>query len=111
MCNVKELLGKRIKVLRKKRKITQETLAELVDKSKNHISKIELGRTNPPLSLLVDIADALEVDISELFNFETKVAKQITSNDIKNKLINIENEKVLKMIYKFYNSLLSDNLL
>lgn len=111
MCDIKELLGKRIKVLRKERKLTQESLAELVDKSKNHISKIELGRTNPPLSLLVDIANALEVDISELFTFEQKVVKKITSKDIKNKLLNIENEKILRMLYKFYNSLLSDNLL
>lgn len=111
MNNVKLLLGMRIKILRKQRNLTQEKFSEMIDRSPNHLSKIESGEANPPLSLLIDIANKLEVDISELFNFETKVAKQITSNDIKNKLINIENEKVLKMIYKFYNSLLSDNLL
>lgn len=111
MNDIKSLLGKRIKYLRKQSNLTQEKFSEMIDRSPNHLSKIESGEANPPLSLLIDIAEKLEVDISELFKFETKFVKQVTMDDIKNKLINIENEKVLKMIYKFYNSLLSDNLL
>ena len=64
-----ELLGHRIKYLRKEKNITQERLAEIINRSKNHISKIELGLTNPPISLVFDIAQALNVHPHELFIF------------------------------------------
>ena len=40
MDKIKHLLGENIKHIRKKQNITQENLAELVDRSKKHISKI-----------------------------------------------------------------------
>ncbi len=62
--------GKRIAELRTKRKMTQEQLAELIDYSPNHISKLELARTNPSFNIIVKIADALHVDLKDLFDFE-----------------------------------------
>jgi transcriptional regulator with XRE-family HTH domain len=107
MKDVKKLLGNRIKVLRKQRNLTQEKLAELVDKSKNHISKIEQGTTNPPLSLLIDIAEKLDVELSELFNFNTKSTKIVT---LKKKFSEINNEKILKLLYQFYNAMVSESV-
>ena len=64
------MLGKRIADLRTKRGFTQEKLAELIEYSTNHISKLELARTNPSFDLLVNISKALDVEMKELFNFD-----------------------------------------
>lgn len=59
-------LGKRIKQYRKDSNISQERLAELVDKSIQHISNIERGHTKASLSTIVDIANALDVSLNDL---------------------------------------------
>lgn len=62
-------LGLNIAYYRKRRRMTQEQLAELVSVSRTHISNIEatyLEKT-PSLDLLFDIADALDITISDLF--------------------------------------------
>lgn len=56
-------LGKIIANKRKKRKITQATVAEAIDVSQAHFSSIETGRDNPSLKLLNKIADALNCEL------------------------------------------------
>ena len=102
MNNIKHLLGENIKRIRRRQHITQENLAELVDRSKNHISKIEQGLTNPPLDLLIEIANALNVSMNELFNC-SYVDNTITTERMKNTLCTIQNKKNLELIYKIYS--------
>ena len=102
MNNIKHLLGENIKRIRRRQHITQENLAELVDRSKNHISKIEQGLTNPPLDLLIEIANALNVSMNELFNF-SNFDNTITTKRMKNTLCTIQNKKNLELIYKIYS--------
>ena len=52
-------IGKRVKQLRKKRGMSQEQLAELIDVSVPHMSNIENGKTKFSLQVLVDLANAL----------------------------------------------------
>ena len=70
MNNTLTMLGKRIADLRAKRGFTQEQLAEKLEYSPNHISKLESARTNPSFELLVNISKALNIEIKELFNFD-----------------------------------------
>ena len=102
MNNIKHLLGENIKRIRRRQHITQENLAELVDRSKSHISKIEQGLTNPPLDLLIEIANALNVSMNELFNF-SYFDNTITTERMKNTLCTIQNKKNLELIYKIYS--------
>lgn len=102
MNNIKRLLGENIKRIRKRQHITQENLAELVDRSKNHISKIEQGLTNPPLDLLIEISNALNIQIKELFDF-TNHNSNISTEKIKNSICSISNKKNLNLIYNIYN--------
>ncbi|MBS6603227.1 MAG: helix-turn-helix transcriptional regulator [Brachyspira sp.] len=70
--NKQELLkkfGKNVKIERIKRDLTQEKLAELVDKSQNYIACIECGRQNMSLGKVLELADALGVDIETLLKF------------------------------------------
>ena len=101
------LLGEKIKLLRKNLNITQEFLAEKVDRSKNHISKIEQGAANPPLSLIIDIAAALNVEPQELFDFDGLVLyKNKTIQSEFKKVIEISNERHLKLLFKIHKDLL-----
>ncbi len=54
-------LGKRLKVERKKKNITQEQLAEMVDCSSAHISHIETGNTIPSVEMLITIINKLGI--------------------------------------------------
>ena len=62
-------LGRKIAQLRIKKGFTQEKLADMVGYSSNHISKLESARTNPSFELLVDIANALNIELKDLFDF------------------------------------------
>ena len=56
--------GIRIKQARKRRKLSQRALAEQVDVSHNAISKYERGINKPGSDVLLQIADALDLDVS-----------------------------------------------
>ncbi len=59
-------LGLNIKVARARKRITQETLAEIVDISTKHLTKIENGGVTTNIYLISKIATALDVTIDEL---------------------------------------------
>lgn len=60
-------LGHRVKTLRKSKKLSQEELAEKIDKSVDTISNIERGKFSPRLDTALEIAHALDVELFELF--------------------------------------------
>lgn len=70
MGDATELLGRRIKELRKKRGFSQEQLGELIGIDQKHMSKIELGKSYPSLDRLIRLSDVLGVQLPELFDFE-----------------------------------------
>lgn len=57
---------KRIKELRKKKQISGESLGEMVGVQKSAISKYELGRAQPSVEVLVQIANILETSTDYL---------------------------------------------
>ena len=64
-------LGLTISYHRRLKGLTQTQLADFVGLSRTHISNIEAPKVRTSLSLdsLFDIADALDVQVKELFNF------------------------------------------
>jgi len=62
-------LGIKIKKLRRRRFLTQQQLAEQIGKGLNFVGKIEIAFSKPSLDTLIEIANALGVDVSELTNF------------------------------------------
>lgn len=101
MQDIKKLLGKRIRELRKARHLTQEKLAELVEIGPANISYIETGRFAPSVETLAKLSEALGVYIYELYMFEG-YSKSI--DEIKNELIEAlkNDDKLASMMYKFY---------
>lgn len=59
-------IGIKIMLVRRKRKLSQEELAELSDLSKTALGAIERGTSVPSINTLNRIAHALEMDITEL---------------------------------------------
>lgn len=63
------LLGLNIAYYRKERGLSQETLAELVNISRTHMSRIETADCAVSLDVFFDICDALDVAPDKLFCF------------------------------------------
>ncbi|MFC4808042.1 helix-turn-helix domain-containing protein [Paenibacillus sp. GCM10023250] len=59
-------LGKRIRLIRKEQKRTQEEIAKICGFTKSMLSKIESGGAMPAVSTLMKIAGALGVKVSDL---------------------------------------------
>jgi len=74
---ITQLIGKRIKILRLERGMTQGDVEEATGISRSHISKIESGKVaNPGLDTLEKIAKALKVTVSFLFHFDERTLKR-----------------------------------
>ena len=67
--NYQKKLGKNIRDIRKYKGLSQEKLAELVNKTKNYIGMVERAEINVPVSVIFDIAKALNIHPKELFEF------------------------------------------
>ena len=67
---LQQKLGQRIASLRRARKLTQEQLAETVGCSVEFISLVERGVNAPSVAGLESFANALKVEVKDLFTFE-----------------------------------------
>jgi transcriptional regulator with XRE-family HTH domain len=63
-------LGIHIRQLREKKSISQEYLANLCDIPKIQIGRIERAEINTTVRTLVKIANALEIELKDFFNFK-----------------------------------------
>lgn len=67
--NTKGLIGRRIQELRKRSDLSQEKVAEKADINPQYLSRIECGKENPTLDMLIKLSNALEVEMWEMFDF------------------------------------------
>lgn len=61
--------GLNVVYYRKKKRLSQTQLAELVDIHRTYVSAIELGKVSVSFDVLFRLADALEVPVHRLFEF------------------------------------------
>ena len=62
-------LGKKIKEIRLQKKITQTEIAYRCGFDKSNYNTIEAGKRNPTIISLLKIANALDVNLIDLFKF------------------------------------------
>lgn len=105
MKEYKQLLGARIRELRKKRGLTQSKLAEKIGIDPKHLSKIEVGSSYPSLYNLEKISKILNVRLQELFNFEHFEERETLLKEI-NQLVDSADYINLKMIYRVLTDIL-----
>lgn len=74
--NLKKCFGQNVQKYRKHRNLTQERLAELVGVDVTSISAVETGKYFPSADNLSRIVEVLQVQFSDLFEFDS-----LRSND------------------------------
>ena len=70
MQTAKELLGARIREIRKARQLSQERLAEKVGLEPKQISRIEGAKSSPSMDTLESIARELQVEMKDLLDYQ-----------------------------------------
>ncbi len=105
MMNIKQLIGLRIKELRKSKHLSQEKLAEMLDISQNALSYIEMGENFFTSETLEKLATALDVQPNEIFSFQHLDKKENLLNEIVQMLE--KNPDKIQEIYKITKAITS----
>ncbi len=101
--NIKKLLGKRIKEIRRNKGLTQDELAEKIGIESGSISNIENGKYYPTADNLEKIIKALNISPQNLFVIEHNQDNDVLLNEIN--LILEENPDKIKEFYKILKAL------
>lgn len=64
-----KLLAKNIRMLRKRNKYSQEYLAELVDRTREHINRLETGKETIGFTTFIKLAEVFDVSLDTLAGF------------------------------------------
>lgn len=67
--DIEKRFGAKLAYIRKFKKLSQMKLAEMVDMNFNYIGQIERGEANVTIKTMCVLADALEVELKDLFDF------------------------------------------
>ena len=111
-----EKISNLIKTKRKEKNLTQEELASKINVTEKAVSRWETGRGTPDISLLIPLANALDLDVSDLLNGDEKkkdlnnnittlIEYQESSKKVKNKtpiIISIILYTIFTFLYLFY---------
>lgn len=92
------LLGKKIRHLRKSKNISQEILSEMAEISPRQMIRIELGQSLPTLENLEKIALALNVTVQSLFDNDYYADINTLKNKLYKKIDNL-NEQNTRFLY------------
>ena len=105
--DIKKLVGDRIRQLRKARGYSQEKLADKAELHYTHIGSIERGEKNWSIETLVKVANGLNVEVSDLFQFPLQAAE---AKKIKKSLIeeiNLSSPETIKILSDLLSGLKS----
>ncbi len=107
--NIKNLLGEKVKRLRKMRGFTQEQFAEMIDITPRNLCRIESGENFVTSETLDKILVALNVPADILFTYEhLKDAKELLA-DIYTYIDKIKiNHKQLEKVYRLLRFMVED---
>ena len=82
MSKITQFVGQRIRNSRKRKGYTIEEFSKMINKSKATLSKYENGSISIDIDTLLDIADALNMDLTHLINYKSpKADKTIVLNN------------------------------
>lgn len=105
MATTNQLLGLRIRELRKSVKLSQEKLSEIISVDPKHMSRIELGKSFSSLDTLEAIARTLKVEIKDLFDFSHLEVQADDKKRLDDLLEDASQDKVT-LIYKMAKAML-----
>ncbi|MBP3925230.1 helix-turn-helix transcriptional regulator [bacterium] len=73
----KEIIGKKIRQIRREKGFSQERLSEEIDISPRQMCMIESGNSYPSIETFVKISKILEIDINNFFNLSAKNSDEL----------------------------------
>lgn len=76
-------IGKRIKIARIRKGLTQESVSDMVGITPPHVSNIETGNTKVSLPTLVAVANSLSVSVDELLADNIIESKVVFEGELK----------------------------
>lgn len=97
----KEFIAKQIKLHRKKLGLTQEELAEKVNLSVQHISRIESACYTPSLNSFFMLASVLNIDL-RIFGYDAERNSNQLKENLIHKIINATDAETI-----FYENIMS----
>lgn len=92
--NDKEFIAHIVKKYRKINHLTQEKLAEAIDLSVQHVSRIECGCYVPSLTTFFMLVKVLKIDLRE-FGFDIVETKNELKNELIEKIISADNAQLV----------------
>lgn len=84
-------IGQRIKMLRKKKGLSQTELAQMLGKSLRTVQKYETGEIEVSISAINQIAEILETSSTYLFGYESGTTQIKSLSDVMDFLFKLEN--------------------
>ncbi len=94
-----------IREIRKKKKLTQDELAERSKLQTSFLAGVERGERNITLQTLEKIIDGLEINVGTIFNYDSiNIEDQYLDKkevlDLLDNILNSKSEQEIKLIYK-----------
>lgn len=77
-----QAIAQRVKAARKAAQITQAELAERINISTNAVAKLETNLMNISLQTLINIANALDIDVNYLLSDNANIGGKDTNTDV-----------------------------
>ena len=101
----KELLGTRVRELRKARELTLERLAEKANVDVKYLGNIERGKENPTIGILEKLAGALSVKVYQILTFEHELQGERLLRRRISQVLEKCDQKELQTILKVVNAM------
>ena len=99
MGEILTVFGKRLRSLRRAKDMTQEQVAERAGLSLQSVGEIERGRGNPTLVNVERLSDALDVELTELFDLgDVKMTREQAVQEILARLEGATEEQVRALL-------------
>lgn len=103
-------LGYNIKKIRELKNISQEYMANNLKISQSSYSDLENNKTKLSTERLEKIAELLEINLNELFNFSDKNVFNNTFKEASKGIFNIDVEKVILESFEFERVAYKENI-
>ncbi len=97
--NFQTQFGENFKRIRKRKKMSQDAVAESSETSPSYISAVETGKANPTLATVEALAKGLGVDVADLFLFLASKATPEQIRDRLKEIVDAADNKSLRAIY------------
>lgn len=104
MKSTKQLLGARIKEIRKGRQLSQAQFSEKLGIATNSLSRIEVGASYPSLDTLENMSKILTVELKDFFDFDYLQDGAIDIANLESLLQDISDEK-RKLAFKIIKAI------